>query len=106
MKRETKQEQKVAQETVNGPSPIKRSKVMVANALTVEKTTSVKQQNATVFEEKKAVLVDVPRSDAAASFSPTPALIKKSKKSAEVLKDEYEPMKVKKALASYVFFAT
>jgi hypothetical protein len=106
MKREIKQEQKVAQETVNGPSPIKRSKVMVANALTVEKTTSVKQQNATVFEETKAVLVDVPRSNASANFPPNPALTKKSKKSAEVSKDEYEPMKVKKALASYVFFAT
>ena len=91
---------------MNGPSPIKRSKVMVANALTVEKTTPVKQQNATVFEETKAVLVDVPRSNASAHFPPTPALIKKSKKSAEVSKDEYEPMKVKKALASYVFFAT
>jgi len=79
---------------------------MVDNALTVEKTNPVKQQNATVFEETKAVLVDVPRSNASANFPSTSTSIKKSKKSADVSKDGYEPMKVKKAVASYVFFAT
>ena len=102
IKREIKAEQKTAGvETVaRSPTPAKRSEKMVA-AAAAEKTSPVKKQTATVFEETKKDLVVVPPTNS--DLAETKQLIKKERKAPEA---ELEPAHPKKPCSAYMFFAT
>ena len=120
MKREIKAEQKNqnAQSAVGidqsakpiSDPPLKRAKMMDNNGEIIEQTISVKPSG-TVFEETKSDLVVVPRNIVSVLPSDKIPLQKKARKSpSKAITDTrehlMEPIKPKKAIVPYVFFAT
>lgn len=111
MKRDIKADNKTQEPSsmkVKPVTPGKRGKMMVDGA-TVEKTITVKKTAGTVFEETKNELIVYPGRVQSAQLAELKPLLKSNSRKQTVTDARVplmEPMKPKKACASYVFFAT